>query len=956
MRLLKLFIITILALLISGFSSEQNDSEFVIQNGDLLYSSNELIIKFKMNVNLESNRISLISAMLSLFNELSIKSIEPIFAEKQKSLFKDNVGLDRIYSLKYEGNLDPLIISRKLKNLEMIEYIEPRYIYKIDFTPNDPNISNQSYLNIVKVYDAWDVSKGDSSIVIGIVDTGVYWNHPDLNPNVWINIDEIPNNNIDDDNNGYVDDYRGWDFGGLNGTPDNDPKEDGAYHGTHVAGIASASTNNGIGVAGVGFKCKIMAVKTARDDKKDPSSGSPYIWYGYEGIVYAADNGADIINCSWGGSGFSQFGQDIINYATNKGSLVVAAAGNSNSSSVHVPSGYQNVLSVAATQSNDVKSTYSNYGYSIDVCAPGDNIYNTWSNNAYAYLTGTSMASPVVAGIAGLVKAKYPNYSPIQVGEKIRISTDDIYSINPAYQYMLGKGRVNALKSLQDNFNKSVRMLTYSLNDQAPYGNGNGTLEPNEEALIVVNFKNILESTSNLVINLSSLTSGITILSGSFTAGSKNTGENFSNNSSPYRIKASSTIGTDLNVRLLLNFSDGTYTDWQIINFIANPSYVISNNNNVKLTIGSRGNLAFNDYPSNTQGEGFKYKTSNNLLFEGALITGVSSTKISDVARNNTGNAQSNDFIAITPVKLSQPGTIADLQATSLFNDDGALSNKIGIRVLLNSYSYANSLYEDFIILHYKFINTTSTQITNFYAGLFFDWDLITGSGDNDVARWDNVNKFGYVYNQPGTVPYYVGAGLLSHTNYHFRAILNPGGDGGWGIYDGFSDSEKWESISGGLTKTQAGAGDVSFVIASGPHTINPNDTLSIAFSIVAGDDLNSLQTHFNSSKQKWNEILTSVDDNPSLLNYSYQLYQNYPNPFNPSTKIKFSIKETGLAKVSLFDILGKKIADVYNHVTNPGVYEIVFDAEKLNLPAGIYFYELTVNDFKSTRKMIYLK
>lgn len=945
-----------MAIVFGGFIPEKDNSEHVIQNGDLLYSSNELIIKFKTNLNSEMNRLNLVSTMMNLFNDVSVKSIDPIFLEKQNSLLKDNVGLGRIYSVKYEGNIDPLLISKKLKNLEMIEYIEPRFIYKIDFSPNDPNISNQSYLNIIKAYDAWDDSKGDSSVVIGIIDTGVYWNHPDLNPNIWINTDEIPDNNVDDDNNGYVDDYRGWDFGGLNGTPDNNPKEDAAYHGTHVAGIASASTNNGIGVAGVGFKCKIMAVKTTRDDKKDPSSGNPYIWYGYEGIVYAADNDAQIINCSWGGSGFSQFGQDIINYATNKGSLVVAAAGNSNSSSDHFPSGYQNVLSVAATQLNDIKSTYSNYGYSVDVCAPGDNIYNTWSNNTYAYLSGTSMASPVVAGIAGLVKAKYPNYSLIQVGEKIRISTDDIYSINPAHQYMLGKGRVNALKSLQNDFNKSVRMLTYSLNDQAPNGNGNGILEPNEEALIVVYFKNILENTSNLVINLVSLTNGITVISGSFSAGAKTMGENFSNTSTPYRIKAASTITSDLNVRLILNYSDGTYTDWQVINFTANPSYVISNNNNISLTIGSRGNLAFNDYPTNTKGEGFKYKTSNNLLFEGALITGISSTKISDVARNNTGNAQSSDFIMITPVKLSQPGTIADLQATSLFNDDGAGTNKLGIKVLLNSYSYADYLNEDYIILHYKFINNTSSTITNFHAGLFFDWDLITNSGDNDVAKWDSVNKFGYVYNQPVTVPYYIGAGLLSHSNYHFRAILNQGGDGGWGIYDGFSDSEKWESISVGLTKTQAGAGDVSFVVASGPHTINPNDTLSIAFSVFAGDDLSSLQTHFNSSKQKWNQIITAVDENSSSPILSYQLYQNYPNPFNPSTKIKFSIKETGFAKISLYDVLGKKMTELINAEIKPGEYEITVDAEKLNLPAGIYFYELSVNNFKSIRKMVYLK
>ncbi|MCX8056555.1 MAG: S8 family serine peptidase, partial [Ignavibacteria bacterium] len=857
----SIFFVIISVILFFGFAPENENELRVISNGDLLYSSNEVIIKFKTDLSSDENRLQVLNSFMKIFNEASIKSIEPIFSAQKDYQLKSQNGLTRIYSLKYSGNIDPLVLSKKISRLDGIEYAEPRYIYKIEFTPNDPSISNQYYLNTIKAYDAWDISRGDSSIVIGIIDTGVYWYHPDLEPNIWINKNEIPNNGIDDDNNGYIDDVRGWDFGGLNGTPDNDPKEDAPYHGTHVAGIASAATNNGIGVAGVGFRAKIMAVKTARDDKKDPNSGSPYIWYGYEGIVYAADNGAKVINCSWGGSGYSQFAQDIINYATNKGALVVAAAGNSNSSSDHFPSAYKNVISVAATNSDDRKASYSNYGNTIDVCAPGTSLYNTWAGNTYAILSGTSMASPVVAGIAALVKAKYPNYTPEQLGEKIRVACDDIYSLNTTYRYQLGKGRVNAWRALQDSINRSVRMLSYQLNEAPPFGNGNEVLEPNEQAEIRISFKNILAQTSNLTITLTSLTAGIGIVNGTFNAGVKSTGETFNNFNSPFRIQASSSLGYDILVRLLVNFTDGLYSDWQLISFVANPSYVVSNNNNIQLTIGSRGNLAFNDYPTNTQGRGFRYKNSNNLLFEGALIIGTSSTKISDVARNQTGNAQNQDFTIVTPIKLYQPGSIADMQAVSVFNDDGAGTNKIGVRVILNSYSYSDLQNSDYVILHYKFINTTSSTISNFHAGLFFDWDLIDGSGADDVARWDAVSRMGYVFNQPRTTTYYVGSALISHTNNHFRAINNAGGDGGWGIYDGFTDAEKWEAISGGVTKTQAGAGDVSIVVAGGPYTINPNDTLNVAFVVLAGDDLPALQSTIVRAKQKWNQIITTVDE-----------------------------------------------------------------------------------------------
>lgn len=951
----KFFLIIFLTIILFGFSYNDENEANVIIKDDLIYSSNEIIVKFKANYDSDVNRFNFLSLIMKISNQISISSIEPIFNIPNDKTIIAKFGLDRIYSLKYSGKFDPLLLAKKLNQLYEIEYAEPRYIYKINFTPNDPLISSQTYLNRVKAFDAWDVSRGDTNVVIGIIDTGVYWFHPDLEANIWINRNEIPNNGIDDDNNGYIDDIRGWDFGGLNGTPDNDPREDAPDHGTHVAGIASAVTNNGIGVAGMGFKCKILAVKTSRNDRRDPNTNSPYIWYGYEGIVYAADNGAQIINCSWGGSGFSQYGQDIINYATAKGSLVIAAAGNSGINADFFPASYKNVFSVAALTTNDYKASFSNYGYNIDGSAPGTSIYNTWSTNTYAFLSGTSMAAPIVAGIAGLVKSRYFNYTPEQIGEKIRISCDDINNINPSFQYMLGKGKVNAWKALQDTINTSVRMLSYIFDDSPPLGNGNQVLEPNEIANIKVSFKNILSSTNQLTISLSSLTPGIAVINGTFNAHSKASGEIFNNHNSPFRIQASSTITRDVVVRLLLNYNDGSYSDWQIIHFIANPSYAVVNNSNISITIGSKGNLAFNDFPNNTHGRGFRYKSSNNLLFEGALIIGTSSVKISDVARNQTGNTQNQDFSIITPIKIFLPGSTSDIETQSIFNDDGAGINKIGVRVVLNSYMYSNQTNSDFVILHYKFINTNSYTLTNFHAGLFFDWDLIDGSGLDDVCLWDNINKFGYIFHQPQVVPYYVGTALISHSNHHFRAILNPGGDGGWGIYDGFTDEEKWQSISGGISKTQAGAGDVSYVVAGGPFSINPGDTLNIAFAIAAGDNLSHLQTNINLAKQKWNQVITNVHNN-NLISFNYQLNQNFPNPFNSKTRINYSIEKDGFVTLKIFDLKGSHIATLVNENKNRGLHQIEFDANKFGLSSGIYFYELKVNDFSARRKFVYIK
>ena len=236
-------------------------------------------------------------------------------------------GLDRIIEIKYGSDVDPQYLASQIKKSADVEWAEPRYIYKTSYVPSDPSFSKQWSLTKINATQAWDVAKGDTSIIIGIVDTGIDWDHPDLAANIWTNKKEIPGNGIDDDNNGYVDDVRGWDFGGSTGTPDNNPMEDKPDHGTHVAGIASAVTDNGVGVASIGGNSKLMAVKTSTNSNRD-SNGNPYISYGYEGIVYAVDNGAKIINCSWGGDGYSMDGETVIKYALAKGALVVAAAGN----------------------------------------------------------------------------------------------------------------------------------------------------------------------------------------------------------------------------------------------------------------------------------------------------------------------------------------------------------------------------------------------------------------------------------------------------------------------------------------------------------------------------------------------------------------------------------------------------------------------------------------------------
>ncbi len=386
--------------------------------------------------------------------------------------------LENIYLLKTnskETNI-PLMMADYKANLS-VEYAEPNYIAKAQVfpvtLPNDTYVDpdqngtwstgawGQSYedmwgLNKIQADKAWSISQG-LGVIVAVVDTGIDYNHEDIAGNVWTNTREIlPNNGIDDDNNGYIDDYYGYDFA----YHDNDPK-DGNGHGTHCAGIIAAVGNNLKGIIGVAYKAKVMAVKGLNDN------GSGYYSDLANCIRYAADNGADVISNSWGGSGTSQTIEEALQYAYSKGCLITAAAGNDNSDvAAYHPANSKYVITVAATDQNDNKCYFSNYGSKIDVAAPGgngsSNPYNILSllssthsvnlnsyivGSSYLRLGGTSMACPYVAGLAALVVGKYPTYSLDAIKKAIYIGAED--KGVQGWDTYYGFGRINVLKTLQ---------------------------------------------------------------------------------------------------------------------------------------------------------------------------------------------------------------------------------------------------------------------------------------------------------------------------------------------------------------------------------------------------------------------------------------------------------------------------------------------------------------------------
>jgi subtilisin family serine protease len=336
-----------------------------------------------------------------------------------------------------------------------VEAVDLNYVVTIDLAPNDPyywstGTWGQSYpdlwgLRKLNAEAAWDQTTGSASIIVADIDTGVDRNHPDLAPNIWVNPREIPGNGIDDDGNGYVDDVYGWDW--VNN--DNDPMDDNG-HGTHTVGTIAGVGNNGQGVVGVNWTSKVMALKFL------DSSGSGYLANGIKALQYAADMGARVASNSWGCQCQSPALDDGVQYARDRGVVVVVAAGNSNLDALDFsPASADGAITVAASDPNDARASFSNWGEKIDVAAPGVDILSTRSsqdtlcaprgyvvNTIYCRLSGTSMATPHVAGLAALLLARNPALGPEEVRQLLRRGAVDLGAAgkDPSFGY----GRIDA--------------------------------------------------------------------------------------------------------------------------------------------------------------------------------------------------------------------------------------------------------------------------------------------------------------------------------------------------------------------------------------------------------------------------------------------------------------------------------------------------------------------------------
>lgn len=381
------------------------------------------------------------SLLKKIVKRTSIQRITKTFTKVKSTL------LMGIYTIELSNPqlLNALLLE--LSALPEIDYAERLPIYYSQYIPNDFATPQQPASFRINLDLAWNITTGDPGKRIAIVDDAVLTTHEDLTANCWTNPLEVSGNGIDDDLNGYIDDVTGFDVADQDADPKPPSTTTNNYftHGTHVAGIATASGDNGLGLAGVAYQCSYIPVKIKKD-----ASTSPGLPDAYLGLEYAIAIHADVINMSWGGFGYSQTYQLLCTAAYDTGIVLVASAGNTGTADSIFPSCYDHVISAGSTNLNDAASIFSTYGTCLDVMAPGTNIYSTLAGNnqSYGAMSGTSMSAPIVSGICALMLANNTASTPDEVEQCLESSCANINLMNQSLVGQLGSGRVDAYGAL----------------------------------------------------------------------------------------------------------------------------------------------------------------------------------------------------------------------------------------------------------------------------------------------------------------------------------------------------------------------------------------------------------------------------------------------------------------------------------------------------------------------------
>lgn len=804
--------------------------------------------------------------------------------------------LTRSVIVRYAGPIMPQqAIQRLLKDPDVV-FAEPYYVADLQGTPNDPYFSSQAALATMRMAQAWDIEDGDPGLVIGISDNGVDQSHEDIVGSLWTNTDEIPNNNIDDDNNGAIDDYQGYNFTWQeDGTPPGVTRNNRSdAHGTRVAGIASATLNNGKGIAGVGGTCKMFPMKTARI-----TTGG--VIYGYQSLVYAAQEGFDVVNCSWGLlKPFSPIDQAVIDYCLANNVVVVASAGNHGDGSsgggwdtLNYPSAYDGVIGVGETTPADVVTNSSGLGINSMVMAPGNDCYATIPTNAYTNSNskGTSYAAPMAAGLAALVRTKYPDLLPRQVAALIRRTAVDISSKNSSVAPFIS-GRIDAVNALSiaptsipalrivkafwtrtdgrpaDRFAAGDTLdVTYQLtNDLAPTGAMTYTLS-------VLDANNWDVQLLNDMVNSTPVGTGRDAIVG------------------PFRIIIRQYSDLACLFELAMQ-DDATYEDRALHQLPPPSAMATMSNESLIYSVGDDGTLGYSSSLTTRQGIGFNWKPEFVLISPSGFILSEGGDRALK-AYNNLTNIS--DF---TPEKSF---VAPDRERGIMTDANVGASREIGVRVS-QRFTFPSADARSTVI-SIDVENRSSSTLNDLAAGYFFDWDIGNAGSSNKTrlapdALPTSFRELGIaqLFERDDVDAVVVCAAVSSELSFEPQAagmLLDQYVDDS----DGLTDADVITLLSSNGSIQTFEVGDACGVLGMRfPGTIAPNERRS--FMIVIG---------VGATVEEASEIVRETIERPNSVDDERDAVMTIaPNPAHSAIDVQLA---SSALSWSIIDLTGSRVA-----------------------------------------------
>ncbi|MGD1846746.1 MAG: S8 family serine peptidase [Salibacteraceae bacterium] len=859
--------------------------------------------------------------------------------EDRDHLGRKLVDITLIYELKLNESVAIPQVIRALLPLGIFDYVEPKILDKITFIPNDPEINDQWHLDLLKAFDAWDITTGDTNVKVGVIDTGIDPDHLDLRHNIAYNHQD-PINGFDDDMDGYVDNFRGWNLPSNN----NDPSISDNDHGVHVSGCVSAGTNNNIGGAGIGWNTRILPIKGG--------SGNS-ISRGYEGIVYAADQGCDFINCSWGSYFKSQFNQDIINYATiNQGALVFGGAGNRGTDDVFYPAAYQHVMSVGATTITNARAGFSNFGYTVDVFAPGDDIWSTLDSSKYGFNQGTSMSSPMAAGCAALVKAQFPWMTPQQCGEQIRVTAMNIDSVTPNQSLagQLGRGRVDLIKALSGMNTPSVVLLDAIITDD-----NDEVYIPGDTVYYSASFLNYLAPTGTLNALMTTASPDVTIINGSVTLGVMNTLENKDNYNNRFAVVINNSVAVNEEITFRVRLTDGTYQEDYRWSILVNRDYLNIAENRIHTSMIGNGRVGYRD-AAGTLGLGLSLDGTISRIYEAGLMVGqnTGTAKVVDAVTGEPNQIDDDFRPLLAPFRVMN-GPVSDFDGRGRFDDSQAGADNLGLTIDQRSFAWNDLGHRNYVIFEYTLHNPSASDLLALHSGMYTDWDIVIAN--RNKAFYMPERLMGYCqYTIASGAGLFGGVQLLTPGFFYTYSLdLVGGGNGGVDIFDvgGFSSEDKFTSMS--TNRPSAGTNstngnDVAQVVATGPFDVLAGDSIKVAFAIHMHESLDSLAASADSAYLRYNgQLPVSAPE----LTEGQNNWRVFPNPSQGLLTLQGQVAAGEKVEFRLMTLEGRTVRalQLSGQPQNANQFELNLEG----LPAGIYLWQVSGNTMVKTDRLVLL-